>query len=172
MATGVLTGFVLVYCVVFAFAACPIDWSEFQGECLHFSRASRGWIDAARDCRSKGGYLMTDDSEDKHNFVTQILSVLHEFRESGFWVGAEDNVFEGQWRWLETGTALGPYTKWASGYPTRNETTNCLVMKFEGTTLFWMDDNCVPWAHGKERGGNHFYICEKPESTDGTGVIG
>lgn len=33
--------------VVFAFAACPIDWSEFQGECLHFSRASRGWIDAA-----------------------------------------------------------------------------------------------------------------------------
>lgn len=95
------------------------------------------------------------------NLYQQYVSFT-EFRESGFWVGAEDNVFEGQWRWLETGTALGPYTKWASGYPTRNETTNCLVMKFEGTTLFWMDDNCVPWAHGKERGGNHFYICEKP----------
>lgn len=33
--------------IMLAFAACPIEWSEFQGECLHFSRASRGWIDAA-----------------------------------------------------------------------------------------------------------------------------
>lgn len=47
------------------------------------------------------------------------------------------------------------------GYLIKNEIINCFVMKFEGIILFWMDDNCVLWVYGKERGGFYFYICEK-----------
>ncbi|XP_062595966.1 perlucin-like protein [Saccostrea cucullata] len=172
MANFLGTAVVFTCCALVVFGSCPLEWSEFQGECLHFSRSARGWVDAAKECRKMGAYLFTDDNEDKHNFVTQILTVLHEFRETAFWAGADDYIFEGQWRWMETGTAIGPYTKWAAGYPSKNETTNCLVMKFVGTDLFWMDDNCTPYHHGKEYGGNHYYVCEKPSDSGGSSVIG
>ena len=95
------------------------------------------------------------------DLITKVVSVT-EFHEAGFWIGADDAIFEGKWRWLESGAAIGPFTKWAAGFPLKNETQNCLVMKFEGTTLYWMDDNCTPWHHGKEFGGQHYYVCEKP----------
>ncbi|XP_056015013.1 perlucin-like protein isoform X2 [Ostrea edulis] len=172
MANGLGTAVVFTCCVLLVLGGCPLEWSEYQGECLHFSNHPRGWVDAARECRKYGAYLMTDDNEEKHNFVTQVLTVLHEFRETGFWIGADDYIFEGQWRWIETGGSVGPFSKWAAGYPSKNTTMNCLVMKFEGTDLYWTDDQCNPWTHGKERGGNHYFICEKPSSADASGMIG
>ena len=71
-----------------------------------------------------------------------------------YWIGGSDFAVEGSWRWLETGTSIGPYTNWADGRPTNNGTFNCMMMEWVGDELKWVDVEC-----------NHrdvTYICETP----------
>lgn len=74
-----------------------------------------------------------------------------DFRQIGYWLGGNDYVIEGQWRWSETGTGLGDFTQWGPGYPDGNRTHDCMLQVFNGETSMWIDSNC---AHA------HYYICE------------
>ncbi|CAC5376143.1 COLEC12 [Mytilus coruscus] len=127
-----------------------MDWAEYRGECFLFSIDRRTWVDAQ-------AYLVTDDNAEKHNFIRQILSVLDGERIQNFFVGATDQAFEGQWRWLETGVPLKGYTAWGPGKPDNNATLankqNCLMYYWVDDDVFWTDHDCSDrHAH---------FICEK-----------
>ncbi|KAK3093833.1 hypothetical protein FSP39_020738 [Pinctada imbricata] len=109
-----------------------------------------------------GGFLATDDSEEKHNYLTQVVSLFHVFNEKTFWIGGDDYIFEGTWRWTETGASIGPFSKWKAGSPSTNTSKNCLAMTWEGDSLYWYDDHCRYWRQDKISGGRHYFICEKP----------
>lgn len=133
--------------------SCPQDWAEYDGECLFFGHDRRDFIGAETDCKHKHSYLASVDNAGKANFIRQILSVMHSNHLYRYWIGGTDFAIEGSWRWLETGSAIGPYTNWADGRPTNNGTFNCMMMEWVGDGLKWVDVEC-----------NHrdvTYICEK-----------
>ncbi|XP_062595962.1 perlucin-like protein [Saccostrea cucullata] len=136
---------------------CPLDWAEYDGECLYFGHDRRDYLGSQRDCKSKNSYLVTVDNAAKATFIRQVVSVMHSNRLYRYWTGASDFAIEGSWRWLETGAAVGPYTNWADGRPTNNGTFNCMMMEWVGDELKWVDVEC-----------NHrdtTYICEKQMSS-------
>ncbi|XP_022289259.1 perlucin-like protein [Crassostrea virginica] len=134
--------------------SCPLDWAEYDGECLYFGHDRRDYLGSQHDCKNRHAYLATVDNAGKANFIRQIVSVMHSNRLYRYWIGGSDFAVEGSWRWLETGTSIGPYTNWADGRPTNNGTFNCMMMEWVGDELKWVDVEC-----------NHrdvTYICETP----------
>ncbi|KAK3083080.1 hypothetical protein FSP39_013428 [Pinctada imbricata] len=152
---------------------CSTNWAELNGECIYFGRTPTSWTSALEQCKGKGGYLLTDDNEEKHSFLTNIASLLYGFGEENYWIGGTDEIIEGSWRWVETGMPMTNFDKWSRGYPTTNASNNCLYMAWENGELRWRDSPCQkPSTHhgkrasgikiGKTSPGNYFYICEKP----------
>ncbi|XP_076078134.1 perlucin-like protein [Mytilus galloprovincialis] len=162
----IVIGIVLVAAV----SKCPKDWAEFNNECLFFSYDRRNWLDSQKSCRAQNAYLATDDSADKHSFIRQIVSVLDGERIKAFYIGASDQAFEGQWRWLETGVPLKGYTQWGPGKPEPNATLannqNCMMYYWVDDDLYWTDHDC------NDR--NVHFICEKQASDfqNSTQIIG
>ncbi|XP_052090187.1 perlucin-like [Mytilus californianus] len=119
---------------------CPKGWAEFRGECLLFSPEKKNWFEAHDTCRSHQAYLATDDSAEKHSFMKKILSILDGFR--NFFIGATDLVFEGQWLWVESGTAQKGYTAWGPGKPDNNASLsikkNCLMCYLDELQILLM----------------------------------
>ncbi|CAC5402617.1 unnamed protein product [Mytilus coruscus] len=78
-----------------------------------------------------------------------------------FFIGATDLVFEGQWLWVESGTAQKGYTAWGPGKPDNNASLsikkNCLMCYLDGDNLNWTDNDCYD--------RNVHFICEK-QATD------
>ncbi|XP_071138099.1 perlucin-like protein [Mytilus edulis] len=162
--------FVIGLAFVSCISKCPKDWAEYRGECFLFSIDRRTWVDAQKNCRTHQAYLVTDDNAEKHNFIRQILSVLDGERIQNFFVGATDQAFEGEWRWLETGVPLKGYTAWGPGKPEHNATLankqNCLMYYWVDDDVFWTDHDC------SDR--HVHFICEK-QATDfqnNTQIIG
>ncbi|XP_048770075.2 perlucin-like protein [Ostrea edulis] len=137
---------------------CPLDWAEFNGECLYFGHNKRDFIGCETYCKNEQAYLATVDNAAKANFIRQFLSVMHSNRYYRYWIGGSDFAVEGSWRWIETGLPIGStYTNWADGRPTSNATFNCMMMEWVGDDLKWVDVEC-----------NHrdvTYICEKQMSS-------
>ncbi|XP_076079129.1 perlucin-like protein [Mytilus galloprovincialis] len=144
---------------------CPLDWAEFKGECLFFAKDGRSWIDAQRDCRSRGAYLASDDNPDKHNFMRQVMSALKTFNIDGFYLGSDDFAFEGTWRWMETGFPVSSFTAWGSGMPQGEDGHNCMKFSWEDNEAVWVDEDCNQRRH---------YICEKQaiDFRNNTQIIG
>nr|XP_034333160.1 C-type lectin domain family 4 member M-like isoform X2 [Crassostrea gigas] len=142
--------------------SCPVDWAEYKGECLYFGNSRQRWLDAENHCRKFHAYLVTDDNADKHNFISNVISVLHSLHQNTFWIGANDFAIEGSFRWLETGLPIGNFSAWGSGRPTRNDTNNCLRMFYNGDQYKWEDVSC------NDR--TTYFICEKPAEQSGTPV--
>ncbi|XP_060068577.1 perlucin-like protein [Ylistrum balloti] len=134
---------------------CNLGWTEYKEDCVWFSPGKKSWQDAEDDCRSKASWLLTDDSEDKHNFLAMILNVLRGRGITEWFIGATDYTFEGSYRWLETGSPIGPFTKWAPGQPNGTNIENCLSLKWIGRDLFWEDEKCS--TRGK-RAKNHTHV--------------
>lgn len=80
------------------------------------------------------------------------------FHYNHYWIGLKDAPIEGQWRWIETGSNLGAYNKWADGQPDGSTDQNCVTTVIaNGTSVYWADARCEGRAG---HGGNNF-ICEK-----------
>ncbi|XP_069119929.1 lactose-binding lectin l-2-like [Argopecten irradians] len=161
------------------YPACEPGWTEYKEDCIWFSNTPKTWIDAEFDCRKKNSWLLSDDSEDKHDFLSNILYAFRVFHFNHFFIGGSDITFEDQWRWLETGRNLGPFTRWGMGEPDGNNSKNCLSLKFENDRdLVWSDETCgyhSDHPHGNKSNvhGAEYYICEKPLlNTNGPNVVG
>ncbi len=70
------------------------------------------WHEAKRDAELRGGHLATVTSEEEHQKILDTVSVqaLRDYRP---WVGATDEVEEGQWTWV-TGEVFET-TRWGGG---------------------------------------------------------
>ncbi|XP_033724794.1 perlucin-like [Pecten maximus] len=157
---------------------CDIGWAEFKEDCLWFSSSSATWDKAEAHCRGMGAYLATDDNEDKHDFLATILNVLRDYHAYVWFIGGTDYTFEGQYRWLETGLHVGPFTRWAPGQPNGTMGENCIGLRWDGRDLMWTDEPCQPihLPHGHHGHtvpvGNYNFICEKHNNQTTSAVIG
>ncbi|OWF41111.1 perlucin-like protein [Mizuhopecten yessoensis] len=146
------SGFVVVL------STCPVGWIEFDQECFLFGSHKKTWNDAELDCRKHSSYLTTDDNQEKHDFFHKFLNIFHSWRLGHFWLGGADQVIENQWRWLETGTAIGSTTYWDQGQPDGNSSANCMSFYMNADNdLVWRDDRCS---------GHYNYICEQPATSN------
>ena len=80
-------------------------------------------------------------------------------RIKNFFIGGNDRIFEGQWRWLKTGLPIGTkFTAWAPDKPSSNATVaqnnNCMMLTWVQDDIFWSDWDC------NDRSSH--YICERP----------
>ena len=50
--------------------ACPVGWLFYGSSCYKFSSLRKKWIDAKKDCRASGGYLLKIDDADEQHFIT------------------------------------------------------------------------------------------------------
>ncbi|XP_033763162.1 hepatic lectin-like [Pecten maximus] len=149
--------------VTLVHSECEHGWVQYKENCIHFNSQRTNWNQAEIECKKLHGWLASDDSQDKHDFLYTIANVLETIRIFPFYIGATDFIFEGQYRWVETGAYVGPFTKWQPGYPNGNWTNNCLMLNWNGTDLFWQDERCS---------NSHYFICEKMSNTTQTPVVG
>ncbi|XP_033764169.1 alpha-N-acetylgalactosamine-specific lectin-like isoform X2 [Pecten maximus] len=126
------------------------------------------------DCREHGGWLMSDDNAEKHDYLSTLVYAFKGFHFNKFFIGGTDTAFENQWRWLETGVNVGPFTRWGTGEPDGNSSKNCLALKWENDRdLVWSDESCGHAATHHHHGhGLLNYICEKAVNNSGSMVIG
>ncbi|XP_060068546.1 perlucin-like protein [Ylistrum balloti] len=145
---------------------CEPGWAEFKEDCIYFGHDRTTWDDAERRCRDRGAWLLSDDNEEKHDFLSDLLEVLFNWHYERFFIGGSDYYFEGQFRWVETGAPVGPFSRWAAGQPQINNTRNCLMLMWENDDLVWSDQLCRPRE-------STYYLCEKlGNTTTGPGIIG
>ena len=57
--------------------ACPAGWFFYGSSCYKFSSLRKKWIDAKKDCRASGGYLLKIDDADEQHFITYKQSAGH-----------------------------------------------------------------------------------------------
>lgn len=57
--------------------ACPVGWFFYGSSCYKFSSLRKKWIDAKKDCRASGGYLLKIDDADEQHFITYRQSRGH-----------------------------------------------------------------------------------------------
>ena len=59
-------------CLFFSLApiACSAGWLFYGTSCYKFSSLRKKWIDAKKDCRASGGYLLKIDDDDEQHFIT------------------------------------------------------------------------------------------------------
>jgi len=81
--------------------------TNYNGHSYYRSTTSMTWTSAKVACENMGGHLVTMNSAAENNFVFQTWP-------SG-WIGFNDEVVEGQWRWV-TGEPV-TYTNWNPGEP-------------------------------------------------------
>jgi hypothetical protein len=81
--------------------------TNYNGHSYYRSTSSATWTTARTNCANMGGHLVTITSSGENSFVFNTWP-------SG-WIGFNDEVVEGQWRWV-TGEPV-TYTNWNSGEP-------------------------------------------------------
>ncbi|XP_052707642.1 perlucin-like protein [Crassostrea angulata] len=141
---------------------CPLDWVEYDNNCIQFNKDQHTWMDAGGHCRNMGAHLITVDSEAKDNFIKQFLNVFASEHLNIWWIGGSDFAKEGVWQWL-AGGSVSTYNGWGPGQPDGNNTANCMTYRFFNHTIIgWADDVCSPHTHHGHHTHMPGYICEKP----------
>ncbi|XP_070574169.1 C-type lectin lectoxin-Phi1-like isoform X2 [Ptychodera flava] len=125
------------------------------------------WTEAALFCELQGGLLAKiPDKETDDSIRSYILdSGAGDEVSSGFWIGLNDRLEEGIFKWLdgEELSECGSYTNWASGEPNNNvkkdpEGQDC-VQLMKRQNFKWDDDYC----QGQRRKGVvcQFNVCDE-----------
>ncbi|OWF41110.1 snaclec anticoagulant protein subunit B-like [Mizuhopecten yessoensis] len=152
--------------LVLVMSTCPSEWVEYDGECLYFSPHAMEWHAAENDCRNRptGSYLVTDDNQEKHDFIKMYINIFNAWHNAHFWTGGSDFIIENNWRWVETGVSIGSTTYWGQGQPDGNSSANCVAFHMNSDNdLVWKDDRC---SH------KYNFICEQRATDVTNGVIG
>merc|ERR1711860_254018 len=97
------------------------------------SQERMNWFAAQENCWDLGGYLaeITNDAQE-----AQIETILSE--EFNYWIGLNDIVTEGTFRWQES-HEIAVYTNWHAGEPNNAKDGEDCVMKDSNTRMEWAD---------------------------------
>nr|XP_022288152.1 perlucin-like protein isoform X1 [Crassostrea virginica] len=171
MAAGATSCVALLVLLVLVDSKCPLDWVEYNSNCIQFNKQQQSWTDAANTCRSIGAHLVTVDSAGKDTFIKQFLNVFASEHLNWWWIGGSDFAVEGNWQWI-AGGSVSSYNGWGPGQPDGNNTANCMSYRFfNHTQVAWADDVCAPQAHHGHHPHLPGFICEKPSSSFAAPVV-
>uniref|UniRef100_UPI00398F2B56 CD209 antigen-like protein C n=1 Tax=Pristiophorus japonicus TaxID=55135 RepID=UPI00398F2B56 len=120
----------------------PNQWIPFKQKLYYFSTSKKTWNEAQESCKSMDANLVVINSAEEQAYLQ--CSILDEL-----WIGLDDRVEEGKWRWVD-GTDYASTVKfWVSGQPDQNGDEDCaMASKTQG----WHDWPCS---------SRHSSICEK-----------
>lgn len=82
---------------------------SLNGSQYYCSTTSATWPQAKAVCESKGGHLVSINSQEENNYLANILTL------QSAWIGLSDHLSEGSFKWTN-GDALN-YTNWYPGQP-------------------------------------------------------
>ena len=134
----------------------PADAKQFAGKYYKFFKKWMTWREARKECERMGGHLVIVRNAEQNKFLRSLV------RGSGIdaaWLGATDQVTEGQWIWLD-GTEMD-YNAWdvdwnqpdnRSREDGRAENFVILVVSREGR---WLDQPLEG-----EKGWHPGFICQ------------
>ncbi len=90
----------------------PADAVVFNGHSYKIYDRILNWHAAKSECEILGGHLATITSAEEQSFI---VTLLRTDSWSYFWLGATDEVTEGQWLWITGESFL--FQNWAAGEP-------------------------------------------------------
>ncbi|XP_042353789.1 macrophage mannose receptor 1-like isoform X2 [Plectropomus leopardus] len=129
---------------------CAKHWLSYRGHCFYLSRMQKTWPDAQRDCRNKGGDLISIRNVEDQSFV---VSQLGYTSTDELWIGLNDRKTEGLFEWMDHSTVS--FTSWEFGKPAvPNNMKDCVLIRGENGN--WADHVCEE---------KHGYICMKMSSS-------
>uniref|UniRef100_UPI00398E5DD2 CD209 antigen-like protein C n=1 Tax=Pristiophorus japonicus TaxID=55135 RepID=UPI00398E5DD2 len=121
---------------------CPNQWSLFNQKLYYFSTSKKTWNEAQESCKSMDANLVVINSAEEQEYLQQ-------GKLDSLWIGLNDRVEEGKWRWVDGTDYASTVTFWASGQPNQNGDEDCAVAS---ETHGWHDWPCS---------SRHSFICEK-----------
>ncbi len=98
----------------------PVSTFDWNGHTYHIYDESLTWEEAKQYCENSGGHLVTINSKDENNAISQGIK-NSAYSKSMYWIGG---FKDGDWKWV-TGEAM-KYTNWNEGEPTN--TQNCMAI--------------------------------------------
>ncbi|QGG47119.1 lectin-like protein [Heliorestis convoluta] len=96
----------------FGWATGKIVVDPHRGKTYGLFELNKNWYEAKAFAESLGGQLVTVTSKQEQDQINYLLSFG---KRDYYWIGASDELVEGQWRWV-TGEPF-VYTNWAPGEP-------------------------------------------------------
>ena len=117
-----------------------------------FSSDKVDWTAANTACGNLGGHLAEITDACENTFVNSIALEIG----GDFWLGGSDQVEEGDWRWVQSQTAISNHTfsDWGPGIPDNfggDENYLSLANRHKVDRLYWEDVN---------HASLYSYICE------------
>ncbi|XP_041658949.1 macrophage mannose receptor 1-like [Cheilinus undulatus] len=132
---------------------CPRPWTPYNGHCFYLNRTRKTWPDAQRDCRNRGGDLVSIQNVEDQSFVISQLGIASS---DELWIGLNDRKTEGLFEWADHSTVR--FIRWEVGKPAvSTDIKDCVVIR--GETGSWADRACEE---------KHGFICMKSSSTEAT----
>jgi hypothetical protein len=133
-------------------------------------KADVSWSGAQSDCISRGGHLVTFDTEEEYNKVLSLISGYG--TKVTFYIGASRDANGSEYYWVNKnlemyGDSLNGSSHWLSGEPSlydsysgASENVACLLYTSKVGNWVWNDipDDFLTYAAYKK--GNVAYICE------------
>ncbi|KAJ8337080.1 hypothetical protein SKAU_G00383000 [Synaphobranchus kaupii] len=101
------------------------------------------WLDAELNCLHLGGNLVSEHSEDEHQFLKE-LHKRHDPKNGPFWIGLSDTHKEKTWLWSDgtSATAKGDFLRWNPGEPNNYRGKEDCVHSNYGGPKGWNDASC------------------------------
>eukprot|EP00092_Neocalanus_flemingeri_P078861 GFUD01098179.1.p1 GENE.GFUD01098179.1~~GFUD01098179.1.p1 ORF type:complete len:542 (+),score=128.64 GFUD01098179.1:107-1627(+) len=145
---------------------CDEGWKYFDGKCylvnLKMDTETLAYADALAACMSHQAFLVSLQSEEEYNFVTDILDRNY-FQQEGidFWVGAKRPSDDAGYTWQEDVTSVQDII-WAEGEPLSGN--RCLqLVKDDYAMWMYETEDCL------EKDDDGSFICEKRAEEVGSG---
>ncbi|XP_035849101.1 C-type lectin domain family 4 member E-like isoform X3 [Sander lucioperca] len=89
--------------------SCPDGWTRFGCSCYFKSKEKKTWERGRADCKKSGADLVVINNEEKQKFVSE----LSKGGES--WIGLQNIVRQGEWKWKWVDGSPLTETFWAAG---------------------------------------------------------
>uniref|UniRef100_A0A3Q3MC86 C-type lectin domain-containing protein n=1 Tax=Labrus bergylta TaxID=56723 RepID=A0A3Q3MC86_9LABR len=104
---------------------CSRPWIPYNGHCFYLNRTEKTWPEAQRDCRFRGGDLVS------------IHSVEDQTSTDELWIGLNDRKTEKLFDWVDHSTVS--FTSWEFGEPAVSTDINdCVLIRGEVSSLIWI----------------------------------
>ncbi|BFZ21796.1 hypothetical protein BsWGS_24835 [Bradybaena similaris] len=118
---------------------CWPGWVRFEQSCYSFGRENVSWPEAASLCRELGGYIVEIDTKAENDWVVSQITAKNFVMT---WIGANDILEEGTFRWLTSKTPVGTVPYWSTGQPNNLEKGEHCVDIDKNFGYRWSDDEC------------------------------